>query len=59
LVSWKLLFATGIVTVVLFALSLVFIYLLVGAAIALVTFVSFANGRYQQSARGGNIQAKL
>ncbi|HYM40053.1 MAG TPA: class I SAM-dependent methyltransferase [Thermoplasmata archaeon] len=58
-VSWKLLLAAGLASVVLFALSLLFIYLVIGAVLALAEFVLFAYGRYQQSPRGGNVQAKL
>ena len=58
-VSWKLLLAAGIATLVLFALSLLFIYAVIAAVFALAEFVLFAYGRYQQSPRGGNVQAKL
>ena len=57
--SWRLLLALGIITVVLFALSYLIIYLLVGAVLALAEFAFIAYGRYQMSARGANIQVKL
>ena len=58
-VSWKILLSAGIVTALLFALAALFIYAVGAAILALVTFVFFGYGRYQQSASGGNMQAKL
>lgn len=58
-VSWKLLLAAVLVTFVLFALSLLFIYAIIPAVFALAESVLFVYGRYMQSPRGGNVQAKL
>ena len=58
-VSWKLLFVLGSAAIVLFALSVLLIYLLIGAAIFLVVFALFAYERYLFSPRGGNAQGKL
>ena len=58
-VSWKLLFVLGIVAAVLLALSILFIYLLIGAIVALAAFALFAYQRYLFSPRGGNAQVKL
>jgi ubiquinone/menaquinone biosynthesis C-methylase UbiE len=58
-VSWKVLFAIGFAAVVLLAFSLLFIYLLVGAIIALVVFVLSVYERYLLSPRGGDAQGKL
>jgi ubiquinone/menaquinone biosynthesis C-methylase UbiE len=58
-VSWKVLFAIGFTAVVLLALSLLFIYLLIGAIIVLVVFALSAYERYLLSPSGGDAQGKL
>jgi len=57
--SWKLLLALGVVTVFLFVLSFLFIYLVIGAVAVLAELAFLSYGRYQMSARGANIQVKL
>ena len=58
-VSWKLLFVLGAAAAVLFALSVLFLYLVIGGVIFLVVFAFFAYQRYLFSPRGGNAQVKL
>jgi ubiquinone/menaquinone biosynthesis C-methylase UbiE len=58
-ISWKVLSVIGLAAAVLSALSLLFIYLLIGAIIVLVVFALAAYERYLLWPRGGDAQGKL
>ena len=58
-VSWKLLSALGTAAIILFALSFLLFYLLIGAIAVLAVLVVFAYERYLFSPLGGNAQVKL
>lgn len=57
--SWKLLLALGLLAVVLLVLSYLFVYLIIGAVVVLAELAFLSISRYQMSARGANMQAKL
>jgi len=58
-VSWKLLSALGTAAIILFALSFLLFYLLIGAIVVLAVLVIFAYERYLFSPLGSNAQVKL
>jgi SAM-dependent methyltransferase len=58
-VSIKLLYTLAAVSILLFALSFVFLIVIAGAAVCIGAFLYFAFARYSFSSRGGNLQAQI